>query len=48
VDGDRCWTQTFTAFRLDDPADVLAEAGLRLDRYLTEDHIWFSAIPAWG
>jgi SAM-dependent methyltransferase len=46
VDGDRCWTQAFTAFRLDDPADVLAEAGLRLDRYLTEDHIWFSAIPA--
>ncbi len=45
VNGDRSWTQTFTAFRLDDPADVLAEAGLRLDRYLTDDRTWLRAIP---
>jgi SAM-dependent methyltransferase len=48
VDGDQCWTQTFTAFRLDsgELAGELADAGLRLDRYLTDDHAWFSAIPA--
>lgn len=48
VDGDRVWTQTFTARRLDD-ADlraVLDEAGLRLDRYLTEDRGWLRAVPA--
>ena len=48
VDGDRVWTQTFTARRLDD-ADlraVLDGAGLRLDRYLTEDRGWLRAVPA--
>jgi SAM-dependent methyltransferase len=48
VDGDRVWTHAFTARRLDD-ADltaVLAESGLRLDRYLTEDHSWLRAVPA--
>ena len=48
VDGDRVWTQTFTARRLDD-ADlraVLDGAGLRLDRYLTDDHGWLRAVPA--
>jgi SAM-dependent methyltransferase len=25
---------------------VLADAGLRLDRYLTDDHGWFRAVPA--
>jgi hypothetical protein len=50
VDGDRVWTQTFTARRLDDtelPA-VLAKSGLRLDRYLTEDHSWIRAVPGRG
>jgi SAM-dependent methyltransferase len=48
VVGDRCWTQTFTTTRLDydDLAAALAEAGLRLDRYLTEDRSWFRAVPA--
>jgi len=48
VDGDKCWTQTFTTMRLDEtelPA-VLADAGLRLDRYLTDDRTWFRAVPA--
>jgi SAM-dependent methyltransferase len=45
--GDRCWTQTFTTVRLDEAelAAALAAAGLRLDRYLTEDHSWFRAVP---
>jgi SAM-dependent methyltransferase len=48
VDGDQRWTQTFTATRLDEAelAAVLADAGLRLDRYLTEDHAWLRAVPA--
>ena len=47
VVGDRCWTQTFTTVRLDEAelAAALAAAGLRLDRYLTEDHSWFRAVP---
>jgi SAM-dependent methyltransferase len=48
VDGDRVWTHAFTARRLDD-ADLtatLAESGLRLDRYLTEDRGWLRAVPA--
>jgi SAM-dependent methyltransferase len=47
VVGDRCWTQTFTTTRLDEAelAAALAAAGLRLDRYLTEDRGWFRAIP---
>jgi SAM-dependent methyltransferase len=46
VSGQR-WTQTFTTMCLDDSelAAALAEAGLRLDRYLTEDHSWFRAVP---
>jgi SAM-dependent methyltransferase len=48
ADGDRVWTQNFTARRLDDEglADVLAAAGLRLDRFLTQDRTWFRALPA--
>ena len=48
LDGDRVWTQRFTARRLDDAemAAVLAGAGLRPDRYLTEDHSWLRAVPA--
>jgi SAM-dependent methyltransferase len=48
VVGDRCWTQTFTTTRLDE-AELdasLGAAGLRLDRYLTEDRSWFRAVPA--
>jgi len=47
VAGDRVWTQTFTTMRLDEAglAAALAAAGLRLDRYLTEDRSWFRAVP---
>ena len=47
VAGDRCWTQTFTTMRLDEAelAAALDAAGLRLDRYLTEDRSWFRAVP---
>jgi SAM-dependent methyltransferase len=48
VDGLQRWTQTFTATRLDETelAAVLADAGLRLDRYLTDDRGWFRVVPA--
>jgi SAM-dependent methyltransferase len=47
VVGDKRWTQTFTAMRLEDAelATALDAAGLRLDRYLTEDRSWFRAVP---
>ena len=47
MDGNQVWTQTFTARRLDDAelAAVLADAGLRLDRYLTDDRSWLRAVP---
>jgi SAM-dependent methyltransferase len=43
--GDRVWTQTFTAMRLDETQlkAALSEAGLVLDRYLTDDRSWFTA-----
>jgi SAM-dependent methyltransferase len=45
--GERVWTQTFTAERLDDEAlaAALAEAGLAVDAYLTEDGSWVRAVP---
>ena len=45
--GDQRWTQTFTSMSLDDAAltAVLADAGLRLDRYLTDDRTWLRAVP---
>jgi SAM-dependent methyltransferase len=48
VVGDRCWTQTFTTERLDEAGlgSALGAAGLRLDRYLTEDRSWLRAVPA--
>jgi SAM-dependent methyltransferase len=47
VVGDRCWTQTFTTKRLveSELVTALGAAGLRLDRYLTEDRSWFRAVP---
>jgi len=46
--GEQSWTQTFTTERLDsgDLAAALAAAGLRLDRYLTQDRTWLRAVPA--
>jgi SAM-dependent methyltransferase len=48
VVGERRWTQTFTAVRVDEAALAasLAVAGLRLDRYLTDDRSWLRAVPA--
>jgi SAM-dependent methyltransferase len=45
--GDRTWTQSFTARRLTDAAlrTALAQAGLALDRYLTDDRSWILARP---
>ncbi|WP_049563333.1 class I SAM-dependent methyltransferase [Nonomuraea sp. SBT364] len=41
------WTQSFTSRRLSDEdlAEALADAGLRLDRFLTEDRTWLRAAP---
>jgi SAM-dependent methyltransferase len=46
--GDRTWTQSFTAERLDDDAlaAALGEAGLAVDAYLTGDGSWVRAVPA--
>lgn len=46
--GDRVWTHSFTAARLDEPAlhAALAGAGLTFDGYLTDDHQWLRAVPA--
>ena len=46
--GDRVWTQSFTSRRLgdDDLRAALAESGLHLDRFLTDDHEWVLAVPA--
>ncbi|MFF9276353.1 class I SAM-dependent methyltransferase [Streptomyces griseosporeus] len=45
---DATWTQTFRARPLtkEQFEEALAEAGLRVDRYLTEDRIWVRALPA--
>jgi SAM-dependent methyltransferase len=45
--GDRTWTHEFPRYRIGDAeltAD-LARAGLRFDRWLTDDHCWFTARP---
>jgi SAM-dependent methyltransferase len=46
--GERVWTQSFTAERLDDRqlAAALGEAGLAVDAYLTGDGSWVRAVPA--
>ena len=45
--GERVWTQTFTAERLDDQAleAALAAAQLTVDAYLTGDGSWVRAVP---
>jgi len=45
---DAAWTQTFQARPLtkEQFEEALAEAGLRVDRYLTEDRIWVRAVAA--
>lgn len=46
--GERIWTHSFTSARLDEPVlrSSLAAAGLALDHYLTNDHQWLRARPA--
>ncbi|MEV0276267.1 methyltransferase [Streptomyces sp. NPDC050610] len=43
----RRWSQTHTSHDLDEAAveAVLAEAGLRVDAYLTDDRTWLRAVP---
>ncbi|MFG1946935.1 class I SAM-dependent methyltransferase [Nonomuraea sp. NPDC048826] len=50
VCGEREWTQSFTSRRLSDEqlAAALEAAGLRLDRFLTDDRGWVKAVPAAG
>ncbi|MFJ9705549.1 class I SAM-dependent methyltransferase [Streptomyces sp. NPDC101234] len=45
---DAAWTQTFLARPLTEEQfeEALAEAGLEVDRYLTEDGTWVRAVPA--
>ncbi|WP_345124808.1 class I SAM-dependent methyltransferase [Streptomyces chiangmaiensis] len=45
---DATWTQTFQARPLSKEQfeEALAAAGLRVDRYLTEDRTWVRAVPA--
>jgi SAM-dependent methyltransferase len=45
--GDRLWTQSFTAARVDDAelAADLAAADLALDAVLTDDRTWIRAVP---
>lgn len=47
---DAVWTQTFLARPLtkEQFEGALAEAGLRVDKYLTDDRIWVRAVPAAG
>ena len=46
--GERTWTQTFTAQRVDDAqlAEDLGAVGLAVDAYLTDDRTWIRARPA--
>ena len=46
--GERRWTQSFTAERLDDELleAALGEVGLVVDAYLTADGSWVRAVPA--
>jgi len=46
--GESTWTQSFTARRIDDTElhRMLTAAGLRVERFLTEDGSWLSAVPA--
>lgn len=48
--GQREWSQSFTSRRLSDEqlAAALEEAGLRLDRFLTDDRGWLKAVPSTG
>jgi SAM-dependent methyltransferase len=45
---DAMWTQTFLARPLtkEQFEGALAEAGLKVDRYLTEDEVWVRVVPA--
>jgi SAM-dependent methyltransferase len=46
--GDRTWTHTWDSYQVghDQLATDLASADLCFDRWLTDDHVWFTARPA--
>jgi SAM-dependent methyltransferase len=46
--GGRVWTHAWGSYEIgaDELTGDLAAAGLRFDRWLTEDHAWFTARPA--
>jgi SAM-dependent methyltransferase len=46
--GDRTWTHAFRPHRISEPelAGDLGMTGLEFGRYLTDDHSWFTALPA--
>jgi SAM-dependent methyltransferase len=46
--GDRTWTHAFDCYRIgeEELAADLASSGLRSDRWLTDDHAWFTARPS--
>lgn len=45
--GGRTWTQAWTSHEISDVELTrdLAAAGLAFGRWLTEDHVWFTARP---
>lgn len=45
---DAAWTHTFLARPLtrEQFEEALAQAGLKVDRYLTDDQVWVRAVPA--
>jgi hypothetical protein len=45
--GDRTWTHAWDSYQItqEELAADLASAGLRLHRWLTDDHAWFTAGP---
>ncbi|MFE4668654.1 class I SAM-dependent methyltransferase [Streptomyces sp. NPDC056716] len=47
---DAVWTQTFVVRPMtrEEFEETLAESGLRVDEYLTEDRIWVRAVPVEG
>lgn len=48
--GDRSWTHEWRSYRIDDEqlTAELGAAGLRLERWLGDDHSWFTARPTAG
>jgi hypothetical protein len=43
--GDRVWRHAWGSYEIGDLAGDLASAGFGFDRWLTDDHSWFTARP---